>query len=168
MLEEFKKLILDIQLKILVVDFEVAIKNAFRTSFSNATIKHCLFHFGQAIWQKISSLGLSILYRQDNIFRFDVRKILALVFIRHERIPVIYNLIKGEIMVKDYYLKEGNGLMINKFFSYFEEIYLNMRDLPWCALESVLNETPLTTDICEGYNRSLNAFLSSPGHPSLG
>ncbi|KAF9754353.1 hypothetical protein NGRA_3361, partial [Nosema granulosis] len=149
MLEELKKLILDIKLKILVIDFEVAIKNAFRTIFPNVTIKHCLFHFGQAIWRKISSLGLSIFYRQDNLFRFDVRKSLALVFIRHERIPLIYNLIKEEIMVKDYYVIEENGLMINKFFIYFEETYLNMRDLPWCAFESVLNETPLTTNICE-------------------
>lgn len=35
-----------------------------------------------------------------------------------------------------------------------------MRNLSWCDFESVLNDIYLRTNVCEGYNRSLNTVFS--------
>ena len=43
-----------------MVDFELAVLNAITTSFPDSSKKGCFFHFSQAIFKKIQSLGLQV------------------------------------------------------------------------------------------------------------
>jgi transposase-like protein len=60
----FEKLkeILKITANYIIIDFENALLNSIKKVFQNAMIKGCSFHFGQSIWRKVQSVGLS-----DNI-----------------------------------------------------------------------------------------------------
>ena len=40
----------------------------------------CLFHFGQAVWRNVQSNGLSKKYSDDETFRLNVKKLIALAF----------------------------------------------------------------------------------------
>jgi transposase-like protein len=43
-----------------VVDFEQGVWKAVQSLIPNATIKGCSFHWGQAIWRHVQSLGLQV------------------------------------------------------------------------------------------------------------
>ena len=58
------------------IDFESAIMNVITAILPNARIKCCRFHFGQSLWRKIQSLGLSREYKTGT----DVGKWLGLFF----------------------------------------------------------------------------------------
>ena len=64
-----------------MVDFEIAVLNAIDTSFPGTNKKGCLFHFSQAIFRKIQSLGLQNRYKDDENFAHKVRMLAALAFV---------------------------------------------------------------------------------------
>jgi transposase len=43
-----------------VIDFEQGVWKAVQSLIPNATIKGCSFHWGQAIWRHVQSLGLQV------------------------------------------------------------------------------------------------------------
>ena len=65
----------------LMVDFEIAVLNAIDTSFPGTNNKGCFFHFSQAIFRKIQSLGLQNRYKDDENFAHKVRMLAALAFV---------------------------------------------------------------------------------------
>ena len=64
-----------------MVDFELAVLNAITTSFPDSSKKGCFFHFSQAIFKKIQSLGLQVRYKDDEDFAHKVRMLAALAFV---------------------------------------------------------------------------------------
>ena len=68
------------------VDFEKAIVNAIKKFLPNAQIMHCRFHLGQSVCRKVQSLGLTTKYRNDETFRANVLKLVALTFIEPENV----------------------------------------------------------------------------------
>ena len=63
------------------MDFERAAIKSFQKYFPNATIKGCLFHFGQALHKKLKKLQLSELYQNNQEFKGWIRLIFALALI---------------------------------------------------------------------------------------
>ncbi|CAC5384871.1 unnamed protein product [Mytilus coruscus] len=49
--------------RIVHIDFEIAMHNAFRSVFTDTRIECCRFHLGQSWWRKIQKLGLSDEYK---------------------------------------------------------------------------------------------------------
>jgi hypothetical protein len=49
-----------------VIDFECALWQAVANVFPNASIQGSVFHWTQAIWQKVEGLGLSTAYHEDD------------------------------------------------------------------------------------------------------
>ena len=64
-----------------LIDFELAIKNALEAVFPGVTVKGCFFHFTQNIWRKIQANGLQDRYQLEPAFVEDVGKISALAFV---------------------------------------------------------------------------------------
>ncbi|KAL5008579.1 hypothetical protein ScPMuIL_014160 [Solemya velum] len=69
-----------------VCDFEAAIWGAVKEVFSSVTIHGCTFHWCQAVYRKISELGLQTEYKKGPIHRL-LKKLLALPYLprRHIR-----------------------------------------------------------------------------------
>ena len=65
----------------IVVDFELAAIRAFQHTFQAATVTGCMFHFGQCVWRKLQSEGLSARYRDEPDFALRVKCLLALAFV---------------------------------------------------------------------------------------
>ena len=64
-----------------MVDLELAVLNAIDASFPDSSKKGCFFHFSQAIFRKIQSLGLQVRYKDDEDFAHKVRMLAALAFV---------------------------------------------------------------------------------------
>lgn len=65
--------------------FELALITALQTELPRCRIRACYFHFTQSLWRKVSSLGLSTLYRSQNRegrkFRKIIQKIMAVGYL---------------------------------------------------------------------------------------
>jgi len=57
--EHLKKYFVDLNVKRILVDFEIAIHSAITDVWPIIEIKDCRFHLGQSWWRKIQELGLS-------------------------------------------------------------------------------------------------------------
>ncbi|XP_067667517.1 uncharacterized protein [Haliotis asinina] len=51
---------------VIQTDFEIAAINAIETVFPNCNIRGCYFHFTQALWRKVQTLGFNEAYQQDS------------------------------------------------------------------------------------------------------
>ena len=70
------------------IDFEIAAMEALKSSFPNANIKGCFFHFAQANWRKIQSVGLAREYQQDTEVRNILKSFVALALVPEEDIYI--------------------------------------------------------------------------------
>ena len=61
----------------IMCDFEAAMRSAIIRCFPNISLSGCNFHYSQAILRKISILGLTRTYKQDEILRNFIRKLLV-------------------------------------------------------------------------------------------
>ena len=68
-----------------VVDFDCALWQAVEV-FPNAKIQGCVFHWSQAILQKVLGLGLSTAYNEDDATHKYVKRLMALPFLPHEHV----------------------------------------------------------------------------------
>ena len=64
--------------RIVLIDFEPAIRTAIASILSKTVIRGCFFHFAQCIWRKVQDLGLVTAYKQNSSLRKTVRRIAAL------------------------------------------------------------------------------------------
>ena len=64
-----------------LTDFELALQQSIAISFPQAEKKGYLFHYSQAIWRKVQSLGLQKLYQEDDEFRAFINSVIALAFV---------------------------------------------------------------------------------------
>ncbi|CAF1531365.1 unnamed protein product, partial [Rotaria sp. Silwood1] len=56
----------------------------------------CFFHFSQAIWQQVQEKGLVTKYREDEYFRLNVKKLIALVFVPVDEVTTGFDLIANQ------------------------------------------------------------------------
>ena len=141
------------------IDFEIAAIEALKSSFPNANIKGCFFHFAQANWWKIQSVGLAREYQQDT----EVRHILKSL------IP------EEDIYIGFQKLKETTAKMqnekITEFVSYFEATWLGEKSLRerrtgasflpqiWCQYENAKEMRQKTNNAVEGWHRAIKGSL---------
>ncbi|KAL2089322.1 hypothetical protein ACEWY4_014010 [Coilia grayii] len=71
-----------------VCDFEQALVAAVETELPRARVCGCFFHFTQALWRRVQSLGLAPAFRDDRRLKEVIRKVMAL---GHLPLPVVGN-----------------------------------------------------------------------------
>ncbi|CAF3878141.1 unnamed protein product, partial [Rotaria sp. Silwood1] len=64
-----------------MTDFETGTIKSVKNMLSNVLHKGCLFHFSQALWRQVQSKGLTTTYNEDEYFRLNVKKLIALAFV---------------------------------------------------------------------------------------
>ena len=96
-----------------MVDFELAVLNAIDASFPDSSKKGCFFHFSQAIFTKMQSLGLQVRYRDDEDFAYKVRMLAVLAFVPE---PDVINAFEA--------VSEDFPLDAQEVIDYFEDTYI--------------------------------------------
>ena len=156
------------QPKHIIVDFERALINALKNTFTESNMHGCLFHFSQSIWRKIQSFGLVQDYkRKKDIFEI-YKKCMYLVFFPDEEIYSNFQAFK-----RYFYSKPVSG-SCKRFLQYFENTYIleSEHSYPvkfWSCYQRITSEIPRTTNSSEAWHASLNrqTLLSNPSMAKL-
>lgn len=144
----------------IITDFESTISNSFKLVFPLSTNYFCYFHYSQAIYRRINTLGLKKTIKNDIIFKKLLNMIFFLPFFPIERILNAYKAIKEQYL-------HYNDDRINSLLSYFEKNFVGLKIdgsyiAPKYSIESwnvyyrTLNNIPRTTNNVEAWNRVFN------------
>ena len=76
----------------------------------------CLFHFSQAIWRKVQANGLATKYKEDECFRLNVKKLIALAFLPLDKV------VDGFDLIADQFEDDADELL-----NYFEKTWIGER-----------------------------------------
>ena len=152
----------------LIVDFEKAAINAFKSHFPQTQVKGCFFHLTQNVCRKIQELGLKKKYQQDPSFGLQIRMIPVLAFATSTDVPELFNQLFMELPTDAYDLA-----------LYFESTYIgrHISDTPivipstfplsmWNNHLMVHYGLPRTRNSVEAWHRSFATHISF-NHPSI-
>ncbi|CAF1941364.1 unnamed protein product [Rotaria magnacalcarata] len=137
-------------------DYEASIITAVANEFPQAIHSGCFFHFTQAIYRRIQSLGLITSYSQDSDIRICCRKLMALALLPIDQIETsFYNLrTKSSATVKQ---------ELHQLFLYFDHQWImNVPMKMW----SVHGYQHRTNNNCEGFHNRLNERILK-AHPNM-
>jgi hypothetical protein len=105
--------------KTVLVDFERAAMNAFRTAYPDARITGCYFHLCQSVIRKVNEVGLKTAYETDNEIRGYVRCLPALAFVPPEDVLEAFELLVETMPT--------NVDHIDELTTFFEHTYVRGR-----------------------------------------
>lgn len=141
------------------IDFEQAMLASVQAIFPNCRIRGCLFHFSQAVWRHVQSLGLSRRYIENPRFNRVVRRVFALPLVPINR-------------VDDVWLEALNELddpQEIRFCDYVTETWVDEvvarfpREI-WNQYTNIGGDR--TNNHLEGWHSALNRELGHP-HPNI-
>jgi len=150
----------------IVVDFELAAIRAFQDIFQGATVNGCMFHFGQCVWRKLQSEGLSGRYRDDVDFATRVKCLLGLAFV-----PVAEVIAAYETLIADPEFRD-----IDVICDYMEDNFIGrerrgVRGEPrfaiqlWNQYSRVVQNLPRSNNSLEGWHNAFNNVVGF-AHPT--
>ena len=99
----------------ILINYELAIKNAHDVVFPGVDVKGCFFHFTQNMWKKLQENGLQARYQQDPAFVIEVRMIAALAFVPGIDITQVFNDLSNNI-----------GQDLDVIMDYIEDNYIGV------------------------------------------
>lgn len=148
-------------------DFELAAIRAFQSTFPGTTITGCMFHFGQCIWRKLQSEGLSERYRDEPEFALLVKRLLALAFIPTDDVMRVF-----EILTADPAYRQ-----IEVICDYMKDNFIGRqrrgrRGQPrfaiqlWNQYSRVIDNLPRSNNSLEGWHNAFNNVVGF-AHPSI-
>ncbi|CAF1527946.1 unnamed protein product [Adineta ricciae] len=100
----------------ILLDFEQATVNSVTKLFPDAEQKGCLFHMGQCLWRHVQSIGLRNKYINDDLFRLNVHKLIALAFVPVDDVTQAYS-----SMIIDF------DHDVDELLEYFEKTWVGQR-----------------------------------------
>lgn len=127
-----------------VMDFEIALWQAVRATLPASCIQGCAFHWNQAIWRKVQSLGLAVPYVSHRPTQDFIKQVMALPFLPEDHITTTFGHLEE---------RAPDG-PCSQFMSYVRETWLSGHWTPqdW----SVYGQNIRTNNDVEGYHRRLN------------
>ncbi|XP_055639888.1 uncharacterized protein LOC129777565 isoform X1 [Toxorhynchites rutilus septentrionalis] len=160
-----KRLVPDMAPERILLDFEKACMNAARIVFPETEIKGCYFHLCQSIIRKINAVGLKSEYESNIDTRLKLKSLAALSFVPKEDVQDIFKSLASTFPDEDRF---------NEVLSYFFSTYIQgaagrgplFHPRTWNHYDTALNESPRTTNSCEGFHNALNSIFHC-SHPSV-
>ncbi|CAF3751388.1 unnamed protein product [Rotaria magnacalcarata] len=139
---------------VIMSDFESALVSAVKSEFPSSQHKCCFFHFCQAIYRQMQTLGLQQYYGSDETFRLLCRKIMALALMPLDK---VLNGLEG---IKNSAQNLFNSEM-SKLLEYFEKNWLSNIEL-W----NLFGFDSRANNACEGYHNRVSSRLHRR-HPNI-
>lgn len=151
---------LNLNPKVIVADFEIAIHNAIRAEFSDSKVIGCRFHLAQAWFRKIQNLGLVPYYKKETseIGKW-LRYIFGLPFLNPSEVGDCYAFDFSEIQPQDERLSRFSDYLVDNYIS--EEAVFPPS--LWAELSDSIERS---TNACESFHAKFNASFYST-HPSI-
>ena len=147
------EIIPDFEPNFAVSDFEDAPRNAFQKQVPGIQITGCLFHYTQAIWNRVRKAGLVNIYRTNFDFIKWLRCIMALPLLPQKEISSTFCLIGDQIIPN---LSQSQDSNIRQLKKYIKK--------QWVLREKNLSvfETPnATNNGAETYYKSLKSKIKT-------
>lgn len=151
-----------------IMNFELASMNAFKTVFPHAEQQGCFFHFSKCMWRQIQKIGLVEDYINNSNFALHIRMLAALAYVPPDNVLNAYD----EILETQFYV-ENEELLI-PLLDYFEENWVGKitgrrktRRQPrhhidiWNCHDSAKNGLPTTNNAVEGWHRGFTSVIGS-------
>ena len=143
-----------------MIDFERAAINSLEQNFPTADLQGCLFHFGQAIWRKIRSIGFQHRYTNDEEFAVIIKQFGALAFLPVIDVIPCYEELANSLT--DEFMDD-----ISDILHYFEKTWIGLeyhgrRRRPlfsieqWNVRDKVERALPETINSVEGWHRAFD------------
>ena len=152
-----------------LIDFEIAVKNAIACVFPRANITGCFFHLGQCVWRKIINVGLRERYVNEENVRTLIKMMTCTAFLPTD------DVIKGFEALRNL---ESYNEDLDVIFDYFEDNYIgrpmsnNRRRRPkfplsmWNVFDRLQTGLPRTNNAVEGWHTAFQGSLSC-SHPTV-
>jgi hypothetical protein len=145
---------LGLQLKpaMLLSDFESGLIPAVANSFPQTFHRGCHFHFCQAIYRQVQSLGLVQAYDSRPEIRLHIRKLMALAFLPVSSVRLTFATLSFQA-----------DPILAPLFQYFRHQWMSaIGPSTW----NVYGESVRTNNDCEGWHRRFNNAVNTH-HPNL-
>ncbi|KAG8233356.1 hypothetical protein J437_LFUL005817 [Ladona fulva] len=154
-----------------MMDFEKAAINVFRSVFPNAEIGLCLFHFGKSLYCKIQEVGLQRQYNEgDSKVRQWLLSVIGLAFVPPEDVISVFELLLGELNEE----KEDSLLPLEEIADYIDKTYIRghpvrgrRRALPptyavemWNMYQRTRDDIARTNNAVEGWHNKFNKMVN--------
>lgn len=139
----------------LMLDFESGIIPSLRQHFPTSSINGCNFHFTQAVWRKVQSLGLVNHYK-SGIPRRIIKSLMALPFIPRTWVRQTFTAVTM--------MDNGELQAIAELLQYFRDTWLNGQ-YP-ITMWNVYQQDIRTNNKLEGWHNSLNR-AAKKSHPNI-
>jgi len=136
-----------------VADFELAVWTAVRHVLSGVVMRGCNFHFAQALWRNVQSLGLQSLYSSDDAVNRVCRKTMALSYLPSAAIPAAFEELE----------RDNVRPVVTAHLDYVRRNWVESAVWPPSSW-SVFMQPIRTNNDVEGWHRRLN---SKAGHGKL-
>ncbi|CAF2052943.1 unnamed protein product [Rotaria magnacalcarata] len=168
----------------IMIDFETGTIKSVKEMLPNVLHKGCLFHFGQAVWRQVQNKGMATKYREDESFRLNVKKLIALAFVPVGDVIKAFGIV-AELFdddaddLLDYFEKtwigerKRRGIFLNCcefLLSFYIKLRVGRKDPQfahqlWNVYDRIIAGVPRSNNAVEGWH---NAFASrvSINHPN--
>ena len=152
-----------------MIDFEIATKNAITPVFPSSSIAGCFFHLGQSVWKKVNNVGLREKYVSEENVRKLIKMMTCTAFLPTN------DVIRGFEAIRNL---ENYDECLDVVFDYFEANYLgrpmtnNRSRRPkfplswWNIFNRVQMDLPRTNNSVEGWHTAFQGSLSC-SHPTI-
>ncbi|CAF1355393.1 unnamed protein product [Rotaria sordida] len=139
---------------LIITDFESGVLPVLKSEFPCSKHMGCFYHFCQAVYRQIQSLGMQQQYTEDETFRCLCRKLMALALMPRDKVKSSFEEIQEDAC-------KLPGQPMDQLLEYSEDNWMNDVDL-WNVSESNVR----TNNNCEGYHNRMN-FRLQRNHPNM-